>query len=167
MLYKGVINQDVEKEKNLTVYQLKKARFEIDKGTNGIEELLKQNEDLKKKINRYIRLIKEQKVAIEKAIEEANIPEDLNELSVTRKLGHTEIGDISDTFDLGSAVNKSQEDNIVSRANINAIQDAISAIKHKDFAQDSIEVLNRDDISERSFVPQHEGQLNLSMNLGA
>ena len=41
MLYKGVINQDVEKEKNLTVYQLKKARFEIDKGTNGIEELLK------------------------------------------------------------------------------------------------------------------------------
>jgi len=29
--------------------------------------------------------------------------EDLNENSVTRKLGHTDMGDISDTMELGSA----------------------------------------------------------------
>ena len=57
-------------------------------------------------------------MAIEKAEADANVIEDLNEFSVTRKLGHTDMGDISDTFEMGSALNKSVEggDNYVSRA---------------------------------------------------
>lgn len=39
----------------------------------------------------------------------ANQQEDLHENSVTRKLGHTDIGDISDILEQGSALNKSQE----------------------------------------------------------
>lgn len=44
--------------------------------------------------------------------------EDVHETSVTRKLGHTDIGDISDTLELGSAVHKSVDDHYVSRAQI-------------------------------------------------
>lgn len=45
----------------------------------------------------------------------------MNEYSVTRKLGHTDMGDISDSLEVGSAVNKSIEGNVhhyISRANI-------------------------------------------------
>ena len=38
---------------------------------------------------------------------EAEIPEDLHELSVTRKLGHTDMGDESDPFELGLSINAS------------------------------------------------------------
>ena len=47
---------------------------------------------------------------------------------MTRKLGHTDIGDISDTLELGSAINKSIEDNYISRANID-VQHSMIAIK--------------------------------------
>ena len=63
-------------------------------------------------MKRYYHLIEEQKKANEKAALEANIQEDMNEFSVTRKLGHTDMGDISDTLELGSAVNKSIEGNV-------------------------------------------------------
>ena len=118
MLYRGNMQSDVEKEKNLSMYQLNKARFEIQKSQLGAHDLRAANAELKNKIKRYIKLIEEQKVAIEKAEADANVIEDLNEFSVTRKLGHTDMGDISDTFEMGSALNKSVEggDNYVSRA---------------------------------------------------
>jgi len=54
---------------------------------------------------------------MEKAEAEANLPEDLNEISVTRKLGQTDIGDISDIFEIGSALNKSHDtDRFMARA---------------------------------------------------
>ena len=40
------------------------------------------------------------------------------------------------------------------------------AIKRQDFGNDSIEGLNRDDISERSYAPQNHANLNMSINLG-
>ena len=110
MLYKGNLQSDVEKQKNLSVYQLNKAKFEVEKHTIGVHELKLQNAELKKKIKRYLILIEEQKVNLEKAEEEANREEDLNEVSVTRKLNHTHIDDISDGLDINSAVlNKSIE----------------------------------------------------------
>ena len=39
------------------------------------------------------------------------------------------------------------------------------AIKRQDFGHDSIEGLNRDDISERSYAPQNHANLNMSINL--
>ena len=40
-------------------------------------------------------------------------------MSVTRKLGYTEMGDLSDNFELGSAFNKSiEQSNFISRANL-------------------------------------------------
>ena len=66
-------------------------------------------------------MIDEQKKANDRAANEANFQEDFNEFSVTRKLGHTDMGDISDSLEVGSAVNKSIEGNVnhyISRANI-------------------------------------------------
>ena len=53
-------------------------------------------------------LIEEQKAIIAKADAEAHVQEDLHEVSVTRKLGHSH-GDFSD-IEIGSALNKSLED---------------------------------------------------------
>ena len=39
------------------------------------------------------------------------------------------------------------------------------AIKRQDFGNDSIEGLNRDDISERSYAPPNNANLNMSINL--
>ena len=47
MLYKGNIHKDVEKEKTLTTYQLKRARFEIDRDTLGMDELTKENDEVR------------------------------------------------------------------------------------------------------------------------
>ena len=85
----------------------------------GVNELKAANAELRQKVKRYYHLISEQKAANDKAAAEANVQEDLNEFSITRKLGHTDMGDISDTLEFGSAVNKSIEnDNYISRANI-------------------------------------------------
>ena len=75
------------------------------------------------------------------------------------------MGDFSDTLELGSALNKSIENNnYVSRANIQE-QQSMLAIKRQDFGHDSIEGLNRDDISERSYAPPNNANLNLSASL--
>jgi len=71
---------------------------------------------LKQKIKRYVGLLKERKETIQKQATSDSVLEDVHETSVTRKLGHTDIGDISDTLELGSAVNKSGEGLYVSRA---------------------------------------------------
>ena len=76
------------------------------------------NAELHAKIKRYHGLITERKDLLKKLEAEGNMPEDVHETSVTRKLGHTEMGDISDTLELGSAINKSVEGNYVSRAGI-------------------------------------------------
>jgi len=47
MLYKGNMHQDVEKERNLTMYQLKKAKFEVEKHTVGMSELRATNAELR------------------------------------------------------------------------------------------------------------------------
>ena len=39
------------------------------------------------------------------------------------------------------------------------------AIKRQDFGHDSIEGLNRDDISDRSYGPPNNANLNMSVNL--
>ena len=101
------MQEDVEKERNLTMYQLKVAKLGAEKQTEGVDGLKQANADLQKKIKRYIRLIEEAKIANEKAAADGVVTEDLNETSVTRKLGHTDMGDISDDFERGSAVNKS------------------------------------------------------------
>ena len=93
----------------LTKYQLDQAKSKTVKHINGAEILKKENAELKEKMKLYLRLIEEQKANIEKMEAEANQPEDLHEISVTRKLGHTDIGDISDILEVGSALNKSQE----------------------------------------------------------
>lgn len=116
------------------------------------------NADLNAKIKRYHGLIIERKDLLEKLAAEGNAPEDVHETSITRKLGHTDMGDISDTLELGSALNKSVEENYVSRANIN-VQNSMIAIKREDF-DESTEFQNRDDISDR-------GNVGLSVSLMA
>ena len=74
------------------------------------------------------------------------------------------MGDISDTLELGSAVNRSVEGNGVSRANLDH---SMVAIRHRDFNQDSIEFQNRDDISERSFVGHNNNDIKLSASFTA
>ena len=59
MLYKGNMHQDVEKERNLTNYQLKKVKFEVEKHTMGVSELKLANIDLRQKVKRYYHLINE------------------------------------------------------------------------------------------------------------
>ena len=59
MLYKGQMHQDVEKERNLTVYQLKKVKFEVVKNNTGVDELKVANADLRQKVKRYFSLITE------------------------------------------------------------------------------------------------------------
>jgi len=145
----------------LTQFQLGQAKSRTDKHISGAFELRKENKELKEKMRLYLRLIEEQKLNIEKTEAEANQPEDLHEISVTRKLGHTDIGDISDILEVGSAVNKSQEtDHYISRAEIPG-QHSMIHIKKMDFSRDSIDV-NRDDISDRSHAPPPNVQVNLS-----
>ena len=66
------MHQDVEKERNLTIYQLKKVKFEVEKNNLGVNELKLANADLKQKVKRYYHLILEQKKINEKAAAEAN-----------------------------------------------------------------------------------------------
>lgn len=73
MLYKGQMHQDVEKERNLTVYQLKKVKFEVVKNNTGVDELKVANADLRQKVKRYFSLITEQKIANDKAAAAANV----------------------------------------------------------------------------------------------
>ena len=77
---------------------------------------------------------------MEKAAADGVVTEDLNELSVTRKLGHTDMGDISDTLEMGSALYKSIDarENFISRANIEE-HPSMVAIKRLDFGQDSFD----------------------------
>jgi len=168
MLYKGNLHSDVEKERNLSMYQLNKAKSEVEKHTVGVHEMKTQNAELKKKLKRYLRLIEEQKDNVVKAEQQAGWQEDLNEASVTRKLNHTHIDDISDGLELNSAVlNRSIEGSgepYVSRADIN-LQHSVMAIKKQDFGQDSIDFQNRDDISDKSFAPINNPNLNLSVSL--
>ena len=99
---------------------------------------------------------------------EANQPEDLHEISVTRKLGHTDIGDISDILEVGSALNKSQEGTDIYQSRIEIPgQHSMIHIKRMDYSRDSIDV-NRDDISDRSHAPaQPQLQVNLSSSFAA
>ena len=123
------------------------------KHKNGAEILKKENAELKEKMKLYLRLIEEQKANIEKMEAEANQPEDLHEISVTRKLGHTDIGDISDILEVGSALNKSQEGTDIYQSRIEIPgQHSMIHIKRMDYSRDSIDV-NRDDISDRSHAP--------------
>lgn len=39
MLYKGNLQSDVEKQKNISIYQLNKARQDVEKHTVGVHEL--------------------------------------------------------------------------------------------------------------------------------
>ncbi len=39
MLYKGKLQSDVEKQKNISIYQLNKARQDVEKHTVGVHEL--------------------------------------------------------------------------------------------------------------------------------
>ena len=87
----------------MSIYQLNKAKFEVERHTVGVHELKRENAELKKKIKRYVTLIEEAKVKLENAEIAAGRPEELNEQSVTRKLGGTQIDDISD-LELNSAV---------------------------------------------------------------
>ena len=79
------------------------------KHISGAEALKRDNAEAKEKIKLYVKMIEEQKRNIEKAQANANQQEDLQENSVTRKLGHTDFGDISDMLELGSQIYKSQE----------------------------------------------------------
>ena len=138
----------------LTKFQLDQAKTKTVKHINGAEILKKENAELKEKMKLYLRLIEEQKANIEKMEAEANQPEDLHEISVTRKLGHTDIGDISDILEVGSALNKSQEGTDIYQSRIEIPgQHSMIHIKRMDYSRDSIDV-NRDDISDRSHAPQ-------------
>lgn len=52
-------------------------------------------------------MIEEAKIANEKSAADGVVTEDLNENSVTRKLGHTDMGDISDMLERGTDLYKS------------------------------------------------------------
>lgn len=133
------------------------------KQTLSVQDLTSENEDLKKKIKRYQNLLKEQKANLSKQETAEHPVEDVHESSVTRKLGHTDIGDISDTLELGSSVYKSTEDHYVSRAQIEH-ETSVRMIKKMDYEEDSNEFQNRDDISERSLAPG-VGYQNLSSSM--
>ena len=170
MLYKGHMNEDIEKERSLANYQLKKAKLDKEKHDMNAQELKVANADLRKKIKRYVKLVEEQKASLEKLENEPVFQEDLNELSVTRKLGHTDMGDISDTLELGSALYKSVEDTnyFASRAHIK--DDGYFAIKRQDFApQDDLDFQRDEDIPlDRSLALHNAGPtLNLSSSLTA
>ena len=49
----------VEKERSLTVFQLSKVKFEMEKHSEGINVLKTENAELRKKIKRYADLIEE------------------------------------------------------------------------------------------------------------
>ena len=53
------MQDDVEKERSLTVFQLSKAKFEVEKHSEGIDTLKSENAELRKKIKRYSDLIEE------------------------------------------------------------------------------------------------------------
>ena len=55
---------DAEKERTLTNYQLKKAKFEAEKHSLGAKDLKQENIELKHKVKRYITLIEEQKTVL-------------------------------------------------------------------------------------------------------
>ena len=59
MLYKGSMQDDVEKERSLTVFQLSKVKFEVEKHSEGIHVLKSENSELRKRIKRYSDLIVE------------------------------------------------------------------------------------------------------------
>ena len=59
MLYKGKMQNDVEKERNLTMYQLKVAKQSAQKHSNGITDFKLQNAELKTRIKRYVGLVEE------------------------------------------------------------------------------------------------------------
>jgi len=46
MLYKGSMHLDVEKERTLTIYQLKKAKLEAEKHVLGAKDLKLENIEL-------------------------------------------------------------------------------------------------------------------------
>ena len=53
------MHQDVEKERNLTIYQPKKVKFEVEKHNMGVNELKIANAELRQKVKRYYHLIDE------------------------------------------------------------------------------------------------------------
>ena len=59
MLYKGSMQDDVEKEQKLTAFQLSKVKFEVEKHSDSIYVLKSENAELRKKIKRYIDLIED------------------------------------------------------------------------------------------------------------
>ena len=59
MLYNGSMKDHVEKERSLTVFQLSKVKFEMEKHSEGINVLKTENAELRKKIKRYADLIEE------------------------------------------------------------------------------------------------------------
>ena len=59
MLYKGSMQDDVEKERSLTHLQLSKVKFEVEKHAEGVHALKIENAELRKKIKRYTDLIEE------------------------------------------------------------------------------------------------------------
>ena len=113
MLYKGKMHEDVEKEKKLMIYQLQKVKFEVKKQSTDMTDLKAMNIELRQKIQRYTKLIAESKIQNKKQLEEDNIPEDIHELSVTRKLGHTEYGGgVSYDFEIGTNFNDRIEEGL-------------------------------------------------------
>ena len=46
MLYKGQMQEAVEKERSLTMYQLKVAKLDTEKQTEGVDGLKQANADL-------------------------------------------------------------------------------------------------------------------------
>jgi hypothetical protein len=161
ILYKGQLQKDVEKERDLTIYQLDKVRFTTERSINAIAELKLQNDELKSKLRRYAALIKEQhNIYKARATQEQNIDE-THEKSVTRKIGYTEFGDISDSLELNSALNKSIEhSNFISRANLD-VNMSDQAIKKQDYAAENFAVDQRSDLSSAHV----DYKLSASMNL--
>ena len=98
----------------------------------------------------------------------------MNEISVTRKLNNTDIGDISDILEVGSALNKSHDGSNMKEIYQSKIeipttgQHSMIHIKRMDQSSDSIAEMNRDDISDRSHAPQKVmQQINLSSSFAA
>ena len=164
------------------MYQLKVAKLDTEKQTEGVDGLKQANADLQKKIKRYISLIEEAKIANEKAAADGVVTEDLNEFSVTRKLGHTDMGDISDILERGSALYKSIDGRgeYTSRAIIDEhpSQIAIKRLDYGNFGNESFDdrvQQNREDLSDRSHITTNinhtktlkDGLINLSSSLVA
>lgn len=94
-LYKGALRQDVEKEKNLTQYTLNNLKQQTKKFVSQAEELKLENEEIKRKIKRY-GIMYEEKKAYVKAEQNKVVYDDSLEQSVTKKIGYTELGQLSD-----------------------------------------------------------------------